>query len=61
MFNMFRAEGNDEKEAKSREWVAAVQREIEPLLNTANPFFGGSKDMTLAEVWTHSNKQTFTA
>jgi len=50
MFSMFRAESNEEKEAKSKEWVAAVKREIEPLLNTANPFFGGSNDLTLAEV-----------
>src|SRR5215469_1841401 len=61
MFSMFRAEGYEEKEAKSKEWVAAVQREIEPLLNTANPFFGGSKDLTLAEVWTYSKKQTLVA
>ena len=50
MFSMFRAESNEEKEAKSKEWVAAVQKEIEPLLATAGPFFGGSKDLTFAEV-----------
>jgi glutathione S-transferase len=50
MFSMFRAESNQEKEAKSKEWVAAVQKEIEPLLQSANPFFGGSQDLTLAEV-----------
>lgn len=58
MFSMFRAESNEEKEVKSREWVATVQREIEPLLITANPFFGGSKDLTLAEVRAHSKRQT---
>ena len=50
MFSMFRAESSEEKEVKSKEWVAAVKREIEPLLNNANPFFGGSNDLTLAEV-----------
>lgn len=50
MFSMFRAESNQEKEAKSKEWIAAVQKEIEPLLQSANPFFGGSQDLTLAEV-----------
>jgi glutathione S-transferase len=50
MFSMFRADSNEEKEAKSKEWVAAVRKEIEPLLKNANPFFGGSKDLTLAEV-----------
>lgn len=61
MFSMFRAESNEEKEVKSREWVATVQREIEPLLITANPFFGGSKDLTLAEVRAHSKRQTLAA
>jgi glutathione S-transferase len=50
MFAIFRASSAEEKEAKSKEWVAAVEKEIEPLLKTANPFFGGSKDLTLAEV-----------
>jgi len=50
MFSMFRAASDEEKEAKSKEWVAAVQKEIEPLLQNASPFFGGSKELTLAEV-----------
>jgi glutathione S-transferase len=50
MFSMFRAASEEEKEAKSKEWVAAVHKEIEPLLENAGPFFGGSKDLTLAEV-----------
>jgi len=50
MFTIFRAGSEEEKEAKSKEWVAAVQKEIEPLLKTANPFFGGSQELTLAEV-----------
>jgi len=50
MFAIFRAASDEEKEAKSKEWVAAVEKEIEPLLKTANPFYGGSKELTLAEV-----------
>ena len=40
----------DEKEAKCAEWVAAIEKEIEPLLADADPFFGGSKELTFAEV-----------
>jgi glutathione S-transferase len=50
MFNMFRAAKIDAREALSSEWVAAVKKEIEPLLTDANPYFGGSSSMTLAEV-----------
>lgn len=50
MFAIFRASSEEEKEAKSKEWVAAVEKDIEPLLKSANPFFGGSKELTLAEV-----------
>ncbi|KAF2432919.1 thioredoxin-like protein [Tothia fuscella] len=50
MFAMFRAGSDEEKEIKSKEWVAAVQKEIEPLLKNASPFFNGSKELTLAEV-----------
>jgi len=50
MFAIFRAGSEEEKEAKSKEWVAAVEKEIEPLLKNANPFFDGSKELTLAEV-----------
>jgi glutathione S-transferase len=50
MFAIFRAETDEEKEAKSREWVSAVAKDIEPLLKSANPFFGGSSELTLAEV-----------
>jgi glutathione S-transferase len=55
MFAMFRAGSEEEKEAKSKEWVAAVQKEIEPLLQNANPFFNGSSKLTLAEVWRYPN------
>lgn len=56
MFAMFRAGSEDEKEAKSKEWVAAVQKEIEPLLQNANPFFNGSSSLTLAEVGIHGSQ-----
>lgn len=38
-----------EKEAKVDECVAAVQKEIEPLLRDAAPFFGGSAEVTFVE------------
>lgn len=50
MFAIFRAKDDKEKEATSKEWVAAVKKDIEPLLKDAEPFFGGSPELTLAEV-----------
>ena len=50
MFAIFRSASDEEKQAKAQEWVAAVKKEIEPLLENANPFFNGSKELTLAEV-----------
>jgi len=50
MFTMFRAATPDAREALSREWVAAVKKEIEPLLADAKPYFGGNSKMTLAEI-----------
>lgn len=44
-----KAGSQEEKEEKCREWAAAIEKEIEPLLSDAAPFFGGSKDITLAE------------
>lgn len=46
-----RASG-EERDAKCKEWAAAIEKEIEPLLSDATPFFGGSKEMTFAEVMT---------
>lgn len=43
-----------EKEAKAHAVVAAVKRDLVPLLADAAPFFGGSKELTLAEVNTAS-------
>ena len=39
----------EEKEEKVDECVAVAQKEIEPLLADAKPFFGGSKELTFAE------------
>jgi glutathione S-transferase len=50
MFSLFKAHTPEERERFSRDWVAAVRREIEPLLADANPYFGGSRRLTLAEV-----------
>lgn len=38
------------KEAKVGEWVASVEKDLEPLLQGAKPFFGGSEEMTFVEV-----------
>ena len=45
-----RAEDEKAKEEKGKDMVAALKKEIEPLLADANPFFGGSEKMTMAEV-----------
>ena len=51
MYQVVKAEG-EEKEKLGAELVEAVRKEIEPLLEGAGPFFGGSKSITLAEVST---------
>ena len=48
-FPTLKADG-EEKEELGRDFVVAVEKEIEPLLKGVAPFFGGSKVMTLAEV-----------
>jgi len=50
MFSLFRTQSDEEKERTSAEWVAAVKKEIEPLLADAAPFFGASERITLVEV-----------
>ena len=50
MYPILKAEGEEEKERLGAEVVEAVRKEIEPLLEGAGPFFGGSKTITLAEV-----------
>lgn len=49
-FATMRASDATEKEAKCKEWVATIEKEIEPLLADAAPFFGGSQELTFAEV-----------
>lgn len=44
--------GPEEKQRLALEWAAAVEKEIEPLLADASPFFGGSSELTMAEVIT---------
>lgn len=50
-FSILKAEG-EEQEKLAAEAVAAIEKEIEPLLKDAAPFFGGSKQLTIAEVLT---------
>ena len=45
-----KAENEEEKKQKGEEMVKVVEKEIEPLLQDAAPFFGGSQQMTMAEV-----------
>jgi hypothetical protein len=59
MFAIFRAASEEEKQAKAQEWVSTVEKEIEPLLVDADPFFGGSKELTLAEVCIHLVQEGF--
>ncbi|KAF2092184.1 thioredoxin-like protein [Saccharata proteae CBS 121410] len=42
----------EDKEASARETVKAIEKDVEPLLLGAAPFFGGSEEMTMAEVLT---------
>lgn len=49
---MLRAPSAEEKDKKCKEWIAALEKEIEPLLADASPFFGGSEQLTFAEVMT---------
>jgi glutathione S-transferase len=48
-FGVLRASG-EEREKEADNFVGAIVKEIEPLLKDANPFFGGSSRLTLAEV-----------
>jgi hypothetical protein len=45
-----RAATEEEKAEAADKIVAAVLKEVEPLLKNAAPFFGGSSTITLAEV-----------
>jgi glutathione S-transferase len=39
-----------EAEELGRRYAQAVEKEVEPLLQDARPFFGGSERLTMAEV-----------
>ncbi|SMQ48531.1 unnamed protein product [Zymoseptoria tritici ST99CH_3D7] len=47
---ILRAATEEERDAKSKETVQILKKEIEPLLSDAAPFFGGSAELTFAEV-----------
>ncbi|KAF8253863.1 thioredoxin-like protein [Wilcoxina mikolae CBS 423.85] len=51
---LIQAKTTEEKEAKANAAIASVEKDIVPLLADAAPFFGGSKELTLAEVNTAS-------
>ncbi|RYP87418.1 hypothetical protein DL769_000514 [Monosporascus sp. CRB-8-3] len=50
LFKLFEAPTDDDAEKVVDEAVAGLLKEVEPLLRDANPFFGGSDKLTLAEV-----------
>ncbi|KAM0345494.1 hypothetical protein ACHAPU_006421 [Fusarium lateritium] len=49
---IYRAKTEDEVNQAADDTVAAIVKEIEPLLKNAAPFFGGSDKLTFAEVLT---------
>jgi len=49
MYTILKADG-EEKEKAAQETLKAIEKEIEPLLKDAAPFFGGKSQMTMAEV-----------
>lgn len=49
MYPLLKAEG-EERDKVASDLVTAAKKEIEPLLEDAAPFFGGSESITLAEV-----------
>ncbi len=50
MFKLLGAATAEKQEEKVDEMVAVLEKEIEPLLKDADPYFGGQKEMTVAEV-----------
>lgn len=50
LFKLFEAPTKDEEEKVVEEAVTSLVAEVEPLLADANPFWGGSEKLTLAEV-----------
>ena len=52
LFPIYTADSEEQKEEKASALVSAVEKEIEPLLVNAAPFFDGSAELTFAEVIT---------
>lgn len=50
LFGAIRAQSEQDRLEATEKFVAAIEKEIEPLLADAAPFFGGSSKLTLAEV-----------
>jgi len=50
--NVLTKDSEEEKEQLVKDLISTVSKEIEPLLQDAAPFFGGSSKLTLAEVIT---------
>ncbi|OCK76324.1 thioredoxin-like protein [Lepidopterella palustris CBS 459.81] len=51
-FKILTKDDGEEKDALVKEFLGIVEKEIEPLLKDAGPFFGGSKTLTFAEALT---------
>lgn len=49
-FKMMLEKDVGKKEEMARQLVEGVQKEIEPFLEGAGPFFGGAEELTMAEV-----------
>ncbi|KAL7783872.1 thioredoxin-like protein [Trichoderma ceciliae] len=54
LFRTLSAKSADEEKSIMDDAVAALAKDVEPLLQNAGPFFGGSTDLTMAEVLTGS-------
>lgn len=49
MYEILKADGQEQEKIAS-DVVKSIEKEIEPLLKDAAPFFGGKSELTLAEV-----------
>jgi glutathione S-transferase len=49
LFKIATEDSQEEREKLSKELVSVIDKEIEPLLKDAAPFFGGSSKLTFAE------------
>lgn len=50
MYPVYKMDSLEEKQEECKKWSAVIEKEIEPLLKDAKPYFGGNDKMTLAEV-----------